>query len=126
MTPSPPTRVPTRFVFIRGLVSPKSVHLNGELARVEDWLLQRKRFCVSPCSSVSKSDNYTQVYVKETNIVDACDDDVVSYVLTRMDDTRLERPGGDFAPGGFGDTTGFAGGTFGGFHRRFRRLHLLL
>ena len=51
MTNTEPTRIPTRFVFIRNLASPTSAYLNDKLARLGEWKPERQRWSVTPCDS---------------------------------------------------------------------------
>ena len=93
MTTDRPKRIPTRFVLIRNLVSPASAHLNGALARLGGFLPECRRFRCTPCRSDMKGQDYPQANVKEANTVDASDDDIVSYVLERLDDVSQSRRG---------------------------------
>ena len=93
MTNTEPTRIPTRFVFIRNLASPTSAHLNDKLARLGEWKPERQRWSVTPCDSENVNEYHNGVAVKEANIADATDDDVVGFVLERLNDASFDRVG---------------------------------
>lgn len=82
-------RTPTRFVFISNLVSPSSAHLNGELAWLGKWKPERQRFGLTPCDSDNVNVTRYEVAVKEANIEDTTDDEVVAFVLERLNDASL-------------------------------------
>ena len=78
MTANAPTRIPARFVRIRGLTS--STHLNGELARLGKWLPQRARWEVSVCDSRNLGPTKEVVLaIKETNVEDVDDDETSQF-----------------------------------------------
>ena len=87
MTANAPTRIPARFVRIRGLTS--STHLNGELARLGKWLPQRARWEVSVCDSRNLGPTKEVVLaIKETNVEDVDDDGIVAWIRERLADAR--------------------------------------
>ena len=105
-------------MFIRNLVHPTSAHLNGDLALLGTWNPAKGRWGVLvndyfPKNAPLPSDNPFRVAVKEANIQDASNEDILAHVNERLvDDTLvgvppLERP-------------------TEGFHARFGRLDFVL